>query len=136
MSLKRIEMKYGRIVPSIETPAVVIANGKKVNVIAVWDTGSTHTAITPCVANELGAPLHGGVNAHTMGGYVNHKFCTVSLELGGYIRVTGDILCSPSSLSSDGRIGLIIGMDIISLGDFSIKSRSGKTIMTFEAENK
>lgn len=134
MSMKRIEIKYGNIVPYIETPAVVKANGKSVSVIAVWDTGSTHTVMAPHVANELAALLHGGVNAHTMGGYVNHKFCTVSLELGGYIKVSGNILCSPSSLSADNRVGLIIGMDIISLGDFSIKNSSGKTVMTFEAE--
>lgn len=134
MSLRRIEIKYGDIMPYVETPAVVIANGKKVNTTAVWDTGSTHTVITPYVANELGVSLYGGVKAHTLGGYTTHKYCMVSLELGGHIRVTGDILCTSSPLSADGRIGLVIGMDIISLGDFCIKNRSGKTIMTFEVE--
>lgn len=127
-----MEHDFKKRMLKIETPAYVCANGKCVDVIAVWDTGSTMSVITKDVADRLGVKPKCGVCANTLGGLVEHGICKVKVYLDKEISFNGYILCSEGRLSSDGRVGLIVGMDVISLGDFSVKSSGGKTVMTFE----
>lgn len=129
--MKKIEIDYGKFVPYIETPAIVRANGKNVNVIAVWDTGSTQTTIVADIVKELCLNPIGGIYGNTLGGQQKYQWSNVCVILGGGISVSGEMLCSDRCVSNDCK-KIILGMDIISLGDFSVKPSGGKTIMTFE----
>jgi predicted aspartyl protease len=101
---------------------------KKIRVKALWDTGAMLSAITPEVAQELNLiPF----NRMTVNGINNTSIADltkVSIKLPNLIEVknTNVIVCN---LVKD--VDLLIGMDIIRLGDFSISNGEGKTLFTF-----
>jgi predicted aspartyl protease len=94
---------------------------------AVWDTGATGTAITKKVADEIGLTPSGQVNVHTAPGQAiqNTYLVHVALPMGILIP---NITVTESILS---ECDALIGMDIISLGDFSITNEDRNTIMSF-----
>lgn len=95
----------------------------------IWDTGATHSVITDKVMKALNlSPVDmvpvSGVNSREI-----RPVCLVNIVLPNHIilparRVT---VCNLNSTNYD----LLIGMDIISLGDFSISNRDGLTHFTF-----
>lgn len=95
---------------------------------ALWDTGATNSLITERVVREGGfAPL-GFVQIGTASGLHTSPTFFVSIWLPNMIavrqvRVTqGDLV---------GGIDLLIGMDIIGLGDFAVNSQGGWTSFSF-----
>jgi predicted aspartyl protease len=95
---------------------------------AIWDTGATSSVITQKVADECGLKPIGMTRAFTANGL---KYCSVYLVsiflpnkvIAPAVRVTEGIL-------SDNE-DVLIGMDIISQGDFAITNLNGKTIFSF-----
>ena len=95
---------------------------------ALWDTGATGSVITRKVVNECGLKPIGRANVHHAQGistalvylvsiFLEHGVCFTSL------RVTeGDLA---------GDVEVLIGMDIIGMGDFAISNKDGKTAFTF-----
>lgn len=125
--------RYGRIANvllsevEIENPI----NGEKIKTNAIWDTGATNCCITQNVATAIKCPeitkaivngVHGEqeVPVYFVKITLNNK--SISLN----VKVT-----QCSELSKDGGIGMLIGMDIITLGDFSVSNHNGETFMTF-----
>lgn len=95
---------------------------------AIWDTGATHTVITQAVVDRChlkptGMTKVSGVNGEHMSEtyFVNIElpnktgFCAVKVTKGSFTG--GEVL---------------IGMDVISLGDFAITHRGGKTLFSFQ----
>lgn len=98
---------------------------------AIWDTGATHSVITESMAKKIGlvsitkAPvigIHGTQDANVYFVHVILNNKEIALDL----RVT-----ECSELSSDSSIGMLIGMDVITKGDFSISNCNGVTTRTF-----
>lgn len=94
---------------------------------ALWDTGATNTVITNKVATELGLPVRGtSMVGHAQGsGIANNYLVNIVLpnKVGvSYLRVSEGIL---------GDIDVLIGMDIISGGDFAITNVGGRTTFSF-----
>lgn len=95
---------------------------------ALWDTGATGTVITKRVAQELGILPSGQTLVHHANGsdIVNTYIVNVMLpnEVGiPVIEVTeGDL----------NGFDVLIGMNIIQHGDFSISCKNGNTIFTFQ----
>ncbi len=98
---------------------------------ATWDTGSTGTVITQRVIDELGLQPIGFTQAHTVGGDV--KDVPVFLLS---VILTNQV-CIPCIKAIKGEIygqsELLIGMDIITLGDFAVINKNSKTILLFQA---
>lgn len=98
---------------------------------AIWDTGATDSVITASLAKRIGLTsitkvpvlgVHGTQNANVYFVHIVLNNKEISLDL----RVT-----ECSELSSDSSIGMLIGMDVITKGDFTISNYNGSTLMTF-----
>ena len=72
--------------------------------LAIWDTGATHSAITKKVADELGLKPTG----------------IVDVKYGSGLAQT-----------NDQQSQLLIGMDIIGMGDFAVTNADEKTVFSF-----
>jgi|WetSurMetagenome_2_1015567.scaffolds.fasta_scaffold181640_2 hypothetical protein len=95
--------------------------------IAIWDTGATGSVISQKVVSDCGLKATGMVEVSTAGGIFKVNTYIISLILPcnvifPFLRVTEAPLTG-----SD----LLIGMDVISRGDFSISNFNGKTIFCF-----
>lgn len=104
--------------------AVPKINGLK----AVWDTGATGCAVTVDVAERINAPV---INQVLVGGVHGAEPCNqylLSLFLPNGLYIPG---VPVTELSQDAGCDVLIGMDVISLGDFSTSTLGGKTSFTF-----
>ncbi len=98
---------------------------------AIWDTGATNTVVTEQTAQNVGLISIGKTNVAGVHGHktVNRYFVNVTLNNKSISLDLSVTECS--ALSSDGSIGVLIGMDIINRGDFAITNYNGNTIMSF-----
>lgn len=131
--LHTLSKPYDRISRHIETPVVLrnLATGQELKTLGIWDTGATGCVISEDAANNLGLIPIGqketrGISGGRMSNvyYINITLNNDQISLNA--RVTD---CD--RLSDDGSIGLLIGMDIITLGDFYVSNHHGRTVMTF-----
>ncbi|MCH7828467.1 retropepsin-like domain-containing protein [Patescibacteria group bacterium] len=104
--------------------------------LAIWDTGATHSAITKKVADELGLKPTGLVDVRHAKGLSKTNTYYVNIELPshlmiGNVRVTEVELIPDANTSDDQQPQILIGMDIIGLGDFAVTNYKGNTILTF-----
>lgn len=108
-----------------------ISKGKSLlpikTVTAIWDTGAEISAISTRVATELGlTPVNVARNI-TAAGEISVYIYAVNIFLPNNVNfamvpVTGNDL---------GDVDMLIGMDIISKGDFSVTNVDGKTTFSF-----
>ncbi len=94
---------------------------------AIWDTGATHSVITEKIVKDLSLKPVGMTIVHTANGQAHQKQYIVNFYLPnqvmfGMLRVTEAPLHETE---------ILIGMDIISQGDFCISNFEGKTVLTF-----
>lgn len=95
---------------------------------AIWDTGATNSVITRRVVDVLGLNPSGIVNASTAGGEYQVRTYAANIFLPNNVII-------PMVRVSEGilkDIEVLIGMDIISLGDFSITHNGSKTKFSFQ----
>lgn len=94
----------------------------------IWDTGATGSVITKKVAEEIGLSITGQKEVHTAtkseikNTYLVNIYIPEKIIFQG-IEVTEGVLY--------GDIEMLIGMDIITSGDFTITHNQGKTKMSF-----
>lgn len=94
----------------------------------IWDTGATCSVITPKVVNECGLKPIGITQVYALGG---PRLCNVHL-IG--IFLPNQVSFSPVRVTEGDLTGdcdVLIGMDIISQGDFVITNQNGGTTFTF-----
>ncbi len=99
--------------------------------VGLWDTGATNSVITASLARKM--QLIPITKAEVRGVHgtkvVNVYYITISLNDG---KVSLNLQVSEcSELSADSSVGMLIGMDVINQGDFSITNFQGKTVMTY-----
>lgn len=96
---------------------------------ALWDTGATNCVITPSCAKALKLQPIGLAKTLHAGGVSTAKtyLVTIALPNGVGIKSVRVTECAEQS----GSFGIIIGMDIITRGDFSISNKDGKTTVSF-----
>ena len=107
-------------------PLGPLPQGKKYQ--ALYDTGATHSAISPKVAADLQLPSIGATNVGVGGGTLTTSSHLVNIALPNKVmfpmlRVTQMVL--------HGSIDVLIGMDVIGSGDFSVTHHNGKTTFSF-----
>jgi predicted aspartyl protease len=127
--------KYYEGIADVITSPVEIYNtdtGKKGSTEGIWDTGAKGSVITKTLAKKLGlfpvdqARVHGvhgyqdGINVYGVKIVLNNQ--NVSFIL----RVT-----ECEQLTDEDSAMFLIGMDVISKGDFAISNFKGQTVMTF-----
>jgi len=101
---------------------------KGIKAMALWDTGASGSAITPILAQRMNLiPINrvkvNGINNTSMADVVK-----VSIGLPNMVMVE-EVNVMVCNLVKD--VDLLIGMDIILLGDFSISNGDGKTLFSF-----
>ena len=106
----------------------VLQSSKRIKARALWDTGAMLSAITPEVAQKLNLVPFNRVKVNGINNVSIADVVKVYIKLPNLAEVknTNVTVCN---LVKD--VDLLIGMDIIQLGDFSISNGAGKTLFTF-----
>ena len=94
---------------------------------AIWDTGATNSVINQKVVDACGLVATGAAQCQGVHGnsIVDTYFVNIMLPNGighAMIRVSkGDL----------GTADMLIGMDLITLGDFAVTNKDGQTMFSF-----
>jgi predicted aspartyl protease len=87
--------------------------------------------ITKSVAESLGLPVVGRTKVQGVHGSKEVNVYYVEIVLDGTdIRLMAKVT-ECDELSDDNTLGMLVGMNIITMGDFAITNCDGKTTMTF-----
>lgn len=103
-----------------------IKKEKKYN--AIWDTGATNTVVSKEVAKEMKLIPVGKVEVSTANGKTITDKYIISLEFPNQLTIN-DMEVTGGNLGDN--VDMLLGMDIISLGDFSVTNVDNKTTFTF-----
>ena len=95
---------------------------------AIWDTGATNSVITKRIVDQVGLSPTGKIISKGVHGEatVNTYFIDVGLPMKvciANLKVSEGILL--------GDIDVLIGMDVIQMGDFAISNVDGKTLFSY-----
>lgn len=99
---------------------------------AIWDTGATNTCISSRVAQACNLRQLGWASSHTANGVRRCKTYLVNIKLitgAGFVGIT----VSEAPITGG---DLLIGMDIITRGDFVVTNHNGKTVFTFRTPSR
>ena len=103
--------------------------GRVYDTFALWDTGATHSVVTKQTAANLGLqPISIVRSAHAQGISEVNAYL-VDLHLPNKVSISS--IQVTECADNDGHFGVIIGMDIITLGDFIITTHNKITTMSF-----
>lgn len=94
----------------------------------LWDTGASKSSITRRIVDDLSLIPVGNTNISTANGIVTVNTYFVDIGLPNGVTVM-NVLVSCADLGDD--IDVLIGMDIIRHGDFSITNTNNKTTFSF-----
>lgn len=95
----------------------------------IWDTGATSSVITQRVVDGCGLKPTGITTVHNAHSTELVETFVVNLALPNKVAVP-DITVAKGNLPGGGA-DVLIGMDIITLGDLTITNRDGITVFTF-----
>jgi len=101
-------------------------NGKKYK--AIWDTGATGSVITEKIVKELDLIPTGMTKVSTASGERDVNTYIVSIWLPNNV-VVGNVKVTEGIVHGESEV--LIGMDIITKGDFAITNYDGKTVFTY-----
>jgi len=96
---------------------------------ALWDTGATNSIITTNTAQDLGLTPIGKTIASHGGGQGEFNTHLVNIGLPNGLLVTGITVTEMEEIIDN--FGVIVGMDIIAQGDFSLTHFEGRTCLSF-----
>lgn len=95
---------------------------------AIWDTGATNTSITKNVIDKLGLEPVGKTVTNTANGKRECFIYFVSIVLPNNLGIPKHPVFGMDSI---GGHDVLIGMDIIGLGDFAVTNYGGKTVFSY-----
>lgn len=96
---------------------------------AIWDTGATHTHITTRVVRECGLAPSGVADSTGIHGGKLTSTYLIDVYLPNYVVARGVQAIEAESLPGPDEV--LIGMDILNLGDFAVSNYRGKTTFSF-----
>ena len=118
-----------RIVTPVEITNVI--TGKIVSTQGLWDTGATGSSITKSMASVLGLVSFGKRQVRGVHGVKETEVYYVKITLNNKNITLKAKVTECDELSSDNSIGMLIGMNFITMGDFAITNFQGNTTMSF-----
>lgn len=95
---------------------------------AIWDTGATGCCITPKVVQMLGLKPYSKASVLTAGGQKYQNAYKVCFHLHNNVSMN---IAVTEVATLRGDVEALIGMNVISLGDFTISNFADRTCMTF-----
>ena len=108
--------------PPTPPPPVFQAN-------ALWDSGASRSVISSRLVSTLGLQPVGATKVNHAGGEGTSKTYLVNFGLPNNVGIAGVLVTEFPAIA--GGFDVIIGMDIISHGDFSLTNLGGRTCMSF-----
>ncbi len=96
--------------------------------LGIWDTGATATVITQQVIDECGLKQIGVTEVHGADGKFQSEVYLVDLTLPNGVAFPG-LRVTKGKLPNS--TGLLIGMDVIGMGDFAVTNHGGVTSFTY-----
>ena len=121
--------QYQSIQSRIITPAYVMFEDAGLRVNAIWDTGATGTSVSSRVVEKLGLTPTGQKKIVGLGGVQTLNRYVVDIQLPNKAKIKNIPVISNDAFINDAD--MLIGMDIISCGDFAISNLDGKTTFSF-----
>ena len=119
-------------IPGIRPPT---EQEKEYTFQALWDTGTRESLITYPAITKLDLKSKGEGEISGTGGPARSRLFNVDIIFSnGYEKLNWNLFEYPGA--KDKKYGLVIGMDIISLGDFAITKKDGKAFLSFRIPNK
>lgn len=120
----------------ILAPAPGIAAPPPQPFVAIWDTGAQCSVITAAVAVACGLAPTGVTNVIGVHGGAKQCFTyLVNIRLLNGVEVR-DVRVAEGQLLGGVHGDVLIGMDIITLGDFSITNKGGNTWFSFRTPSQ
>lgn len=120
---------YQGITNKLINEVTLDSGNNTLSVIGQWDTGATNSCISHDVISQLGLIPTGYVKIQTPSGSTVQPTYIISVILPNSL-VVENVQVNASEIGVQG-IGILIGMDIIRHGDFSISNFNGNTVFTF-----
>jgi len=99
--------------------------------ICIWDTGATGTVISKNVIAELGLKPSGKVTVHVVGSAENARQYETNTYLINIYLPNNVTVHAKAAEGSIAGCDVLIGMDVIGLGDFAVTNHNDKTTWTF-----
>lgn len=121
----------GGISRALETPGKIVdpIAGKIIQVNhMIWDTGATNTCISPRVAQALNLTPISMTTVYTANGPAQVNVYLIEVLLSDRVKIT-ELRVSEANLGPDTDV--LVGMDIIGMGDFTVQNCGGHTEFSF-----
>ena len=125
--------EYG-IANRLISDATVSINGQSVSTKALWDTGASGTCISYEVVHNLSLIPTGKQSINTPSGTSTVNTYLIDIILPNNVTIKNVVVCD-SEIGKQ-KIGVLIGMDIINLGDFAVSNYNGTTSFSFRIPSR
>lgn len=109
--------------------AFIEYNNTIAKAVALWDTGASCSCVSKDVISALNLLPIGMTTITTPSGKKDVCTYMVDIILPNKLKIQNVVVCE-SEIGVQG-IGVLIGMDIIGLGDFSVSNYNDKTVFTY-----
>lgn len=106
-------------------------DNQSISTKGLWDTGAQNSAITKKAAQSLGLVALKKANIRGVHGIQEVNVYFIEIFLSNENITVPCLVSECDELSNDGSVDLLLGMNVISKGDFVISNYSGNTTMTF-----
>lgn len=106
-----------------------VSGNSSVTVSALWDTGATTSMLNDSVARALNLGEIGYTEYAHANGIAESSIYAADVDFQGGLKIRKIELIGLSDIHD---FGLLIGMDIISQGDFRVRNDNGNTVFTFD----
>lgn len=127
-------ISFSRETRQLISDVTVMQGDKKVTVRGLWDTGATSSCVSHDVVKQLGGTPTGKKTVKTPSGSKVMDTYVVDILLPNNVPME-ECEVTDSEIGSQG-LGALIGMDIISAGDFAVSNYDGKTVFTFRCPSQ
>lgn len=120
--------KFDAITNRLINETFIVFGNNRIPAVSQWDTGATCTCISHAVVKKLGLIPTSMTRVQTPSGNKDVNVYLVDIELPGKVIIRNVQVCE--SEIGDQGIDVLVGMNIINLGDFGV-SNYKRTFFTF-----
>lgn len=138
MNYQALTLKTSGIARSILIP--VVASQSKIlcdkfrlekieaDVLALIDTGATNTSISSRLANSLGLKIIEQCKVNAAGGIHTANVYSINVLLRNMVNFAN---IRAAEFVTNNKFDVIVGMDILTLGDLAITNHNRQTVLSF-----